>query len=550
MGKIGDLIVRLQLKYEDYKKGLKQAEKDTQGFAGTLGKIKGVGLAVWGAIGGAVLKVASDMVKSTNQMEDVWAQFTTKAKAGWQTFIRTLTNGDWSNFITNFKAEVAAASHLQDALDADTEILNSINIQKAKMADQLATLEVAMRDQTKSYKERAQAAQKYLNLVTPIYDKEIERAKKLKSAQYKAFLGNLWPDEAYSNPVNLKIWDQMLIDYGSLEPIINGKTFAEIIERSLNPSKFQTSNSQIENRNIFHEIISEMEQLAEWGRKRYNLGAETDVRDLFHTFFRQYEENRNGEDVKALVDSILGLEKALSARNEETKKVQSALNSASAQLGKEATAETEAAERLDLSIEKLSGIKGQATVSSELPDIIPDDWLERNREKIDEALAEAQRLQNITNEINDQFNNAVASSLSGATQALVECIAGVEGADASQVLTALLQPFASTMTSLGEMLLAEGVAIEAFKTSLESLNGAVAIAAGLGLIALGSALSAGIRSLASKSSGSATTTSSYSGGSSADMQNIQTEMTVYVKGTLKGSDIVLSGQKTVNNWAR
>ena len=38
MSKIGDLIVRLQLKYQDYEKGLKKAEKDTKGFASNLGK--------------------------------------------------------------------------------------------------------------------------------------------------------------------------------------------------------------------------------------------------------------------------------------------------------------------------------------------------------------------------------------------------------------------------------------------------------------------------------------------------------------------------------
>ena len=52
--------------------------------------------------------------------------------------------------------------------------------------------------------------------------------------------------------------------------------------------------------------------------------------------------------------------------------------------------------------------------------------------KIDAALAEAQRLQGITDQINQQFNDAVVGSLSGATQALADCIMGIEGADASQ----------------------------------------------------------------------------------------------------------------------
>jgi hypothetical protein len=121
--------------------------------------------------------------------------------------------------------------------------------------------------------------------------------------------------------------------------------------------------------------------------------------------------------------------------------------------------------------------------------------------------------------------------------------------DAKQVLASLLQPFGDTMISLGEMLLAEGLGIEAFKESLKSLNGGVAIAAGLGLIALGSALSSGIRALAD--GGGSTSTGSYTGGSStADVQNYTSELTIYVEGRISGSDIVLAGNKTINKWRR
>jgi hypothetical protein len=200
---------------------------------------------------------------------------------------------------------------------------------------------------------------------------------------------------------------------------------------------------------------------------------------------------------------------------------------------------------------KLPAITAPA-LQMNLPDIIPDDWLERNREKIDAALAEAMRLQQITNEINSQFNDAVVASLSGATQALADCIMGIEGADASQVLAALLQPFAQTMISLGEILLAEGTAIEVFKTSLSSLNGAAAIGAGIGLIALGSALAAGIKALGGASSSSASS-GGYDSASSSGSRGVETyeqEITVHVVGEIAGDKIVLAGQKTLNKWNR
>lgn len=552
MGKIGDLWVKLGLKKQEFDKGMNDAEKKTEGFGAKMQKIKGVGLAVWGAIGGAVLKIGKDIVNSTNEMEDKWGMFVTKAKAGWNTFIKTLHNGEWQDFFVNFRKEVEAATALKEVLDADTEIMNSIKIQKARMSDQLAQLNIDMRDQTKSYKDRAEAARRYLNMVLPIYDKEIERAKRLKSSLYRAFFGGNASASNVNNKANLALWDMMLVEYGSLDPIIDGLTFNEIIDRMLNPTRYITpfSENEVKHQQDMRYITELTNRLAQWVTDKFNQesGYYTtyDVaRGWMEDLFRQYEKNRNGEETQALVDGVIGLYEAESAYKRETKEVQSVLNAAIK--GMESESETQ----LDIKgLERLSDITSEAVVQfQELPDIIPDDWLDRNRDKIDEALAEVQRLQDITDEINSQFESSVVYSLSGATQALADTIAGIEGMDAKQVLASLLQPFGDTMISLGEMLLAEGLGIEAFKESLKSLNGGVAIAAGLGLIALGSALSSGIRALAD--GGSSTSTGSYAGGSSAaDVQNYTSELTIYVEGRISGSDIVLAGNKTLSKWRR
>lgn len=550
MGKIGDLWVKLGLKKQEFDKGMNDAEKKTEGFGSKMQKIKGVGLAVWGAIGGAVLKIGKDIVNSTNQMEDKWGMFVTKAKAGWNTFIKTLHNGEWQEFFANFRKEVEAAASLKEVLDADTEIMNSIKILKARMSDQLAQLEIDMRDQTKSYKDRAEAAKRYLNMVLPIYDKEIERAKLLKSSQYRAFFGGNASVSSVNNKANLALWDMMLTEYGNLDPIIDGLTFNEIIDKMLNPTRHITpfSENEVKHQQDLQYITELSDRLAQWVTDKFNResGYSTTreiAGDWMVELFKQYERNRNGEETQALVDAVIGLHEAEAAYNSETKRVQSVLNAAIKGMESET--------QLDIKgLERLSDITSEAVAQfQELPDIIPDDWLTRNREKIDEALAEVQRLQDITNEINSQFESAVVYSLSGATQALADTIAGIEGMDAKQVLASLLQPFGDTMISLGEMLLAEGLGIEAFKESLQSLNGGVAIAAGLGLIALGSALSSGIRALAD--GGSSTSTGSYTGGSSAaDVQNYTSELTIYVEGRISGSDIVLAGNKTLSKWRR
>lgn len=548
MGKIGDLIVRLQLKHEDYKKGLKQAEKDTQGFAGTLGKIKGVGLAVWGAIGGAVLKVASDMIKSTNQMEDKWAMFTAKAKAGWDTFVKALANGDFTNFVTKFKQATLAAQYLQEALDATTEVENSIRLQKAGMAEELAALEVLMRDQTKSYKDRAAAAQKYIDKVSPIYDQEIKRLEDLKKAYMVDFGKGMWSKDQMTSPAMMKIVEDFLVKYGqdTKYDLLRGKTLADTMAMALVPYDVAPKGQEAVNEQ--RQRKAAIEQL-QWLSESWGWGTNT-----LYLLGKQYETQMNGEGIQALVDSIALFYEALGAKDSDLKKVYGILNSATAQMQKGGSGEANPAEEVARIMEplaKLPAITAPA-LQMNLPDIIPDDWLERNREKIDAALAEAMRLQQITNEINSQFNDAVVASLSGATQALADCIMGIEGADASQVLAALLQPFAQTMISLGEILLAEGLAVEVFKTSLRSLDGAPAIAAGIGLIALGSALAAGIKALGGASSSSASG-GGYDSASSSGSRGIETyeqEITVHVVGEIAGDKIVLAGQKTLNKWNR
>ena len=165
MSKIGDLIVRLKLQYQDYQKGLKHADKETKGFAASLGKIKGIGLAVWGAIGASAVAFGKQLINSSQTIGDAWNRMTSQIKAGWDVFVQSVGAWNWDNFIGRIKEATVAAKALTNALDAEFEISNSIKLQKAAMAEELAELEVIARDQTKSYEERAAAAQKYLDKV-------------------------------------------------------------------------------------------------------------------------------------------------------------------------------------------------------------------------------------------------------------------------------------------------------------------------------------------------------------------------------------------------
>ena len=559
MGKIGDLIVRLQLKHEDYKKGLKQAEKDTQGFAGTLGKIKGVGLAVWGAIGGAVIKFATDLIASTNRMGDAWAVFTSQSKARWDAFMSAVSAWDFQNFFARMRQAAAEAAEFTKALDTEFEVSNSIRLQRAAMEEELAALKVASQDATKTYDDRIAAAQQYIDKVTPIYDQILAQAKKMEDAHLGKWLaGTGIPDtEQVRNELR-----KFLVDIGKNSELADN--LAQLL--ALSPDYAAASSVQLRSGKvgIANPIIDKykalLQQVNQWGLSSGYSAAFGSSGTRLLQYFEAYTNMRGDVATAPLVDAMIAAGNAAGARNRETAEMQSLINGLVQQKANAAVKETiqEAAVSLksDPALISTAGLQLNSLLSEvewpKLPDIIPDDWLERNKEKVEAALAEAERLQYITNEINSQFNEAVVNSLSGATQALTECIMGIEGADASQVLAALLQPFAQTMISLGEILHAEGLAIEVFKTSLESLEGAPAIAAGLGLIALGSALSAGIQALSGSHSSSASA-GGYDSASSSGSRSIDTyeqEITVHVVGEIAGDKIVLAGQKTLNKWNR
>jgi hypothetical protein len=98
------------------------------------------------------------------------------------------------------------------------------------------------------------------------------------------------------------------------------------------------------------------------------------------------------------------------------------------------------------------------------------------------------------------------------------------------------------------MLIAQGLAIGAFKESLKSLQPGVAIAAGTALLAVGAALSSGIQALAGGPRGTTTEAGASTGRN--DFETYEQEITINVVGEISGDKIVLVGEKTLNKWRR
>lgn len=174
------------------------------------------------------------------------------------------------------------------------------------------------------------------------------------------------------------------------------------------------------------------------------------------------------------------------------------------------------------------------------------------RDFTDATLAEVDRQEAAlerAKELAQEFGRAVAHGVSDACEELMDQLFGLKQMNMGSVISALLTPLADMAVKEGEILVAEGIGVEACKKALESLNGYAAIAAGAALIAIGSAAKAGLKSLGASAGSATAATATASSGSYGDVED-RTEITIYVRGKLDGSDIVLSGDKTLNKWNR
>lgn len=174
-------------------------------------------------------------------------------------------------------------------------------------------------------------------------------------------------------------------------------------------------------------------------------------------------------------------------------------------------------------------------------------------ESLENARQKAIEQQEMLDAMNEHFNDSVVAGISGGIQELARAIAGVEGANLGTAAQALLTPMADALAAAGEMIIAEGIAVEAFKESLKSLNGPVAIAAGAALVAVAGAVKAGLQSIGNNPTGGGyanTAVTSYSGGYGVNSANYQAANDFTLTTELKGENILLSIERTQNKRRR
>lgn len=174
-------------------------QKRTEMFSGALGLLKSPIAGVIGAVGGVVaaVKLYRESLESTQTTGDAFHNEMAGWSAQWDLFKKAVATVDFSLFIRNAADAALAGRNLQAVLDEVFERTNSARLLRASMSVENAQREETLRDTRKSYAERLKAADKYLEAMHPIYEQEIETAKRVRDARL-GYLFDITKQEKYA----------------------------------------------------------------------------------------------------------------------------------------------------------------------------------------------------------------------------------------------------------------------------------------------------------------------------------------------------------------
>ncbi len=578
MGKIGDLWVKLGLKKDEYSKGMKEAGNEADGFHGKLKNLKTGATAVWLAIGAAVAKFAKDAVTMTQKWGDQWNQTMAGIKGAYATFVRQISSGEgWNNLFANMREAYRVSKEVAAALDEIFERKTSFSYQEADTERQIAQLQLIARDSSKSEAERIAANKKIIELTNNLGE--------AKKAIYTDEAANQRRLFQLQSGLNDEQTDFLVKEYNQNREVINQAR--EYLKQKKELSKvggtgfFTESTGPIPSPVAKQQPVSpELEKL-----ERETPQAIKDIAALTQAY-----DKANDALVKGMADAEVAVVRidteTMHAQTRATAMLGTLIKAggATADAGAEQAqhilqrAQDSAKSEIQVLNEKYAEEKALLEKFGLDTTTLTEEWSRNTNKLIREALdvdlggldlsgfeIEMPEIDDESFQVNldklmedmdrarefaQEFKETLAAGIGDAVQELTDQLFGLEDLNPGKIAQALLTPLADMAVKEGEILIAQGIGIEACKEALESLNGIAAIAAGTALVAIGAAAKSGLKALAG--GGGRTTASTASAAattSSASVEN-RSEITIYVRGRLDGGDIVLSGEQTLNKWGR
>lgn len=575
MGILGELWVKLGLKNEGLKKGLNASKREVSKFSQMMGKLGGVIGAAFSIA--AITKFSKETSELANKMAGVRSAFDKIASPNLLANLRKATRGTVDDLQLMQKAVQAKnfniplenlATYLEFATKRAREtgqsvdylvdsIITGLGRQSVMILDNLGLSAAEIRDKMKDGGSMADAVGEIIKKSMGEGVQEIDNAvlatERLTAAwtNFKIAIGEntggIWNGlkgvlaaelekaTAILNSNTLNGWQKFF----AFNPITGllmkmSGTFDRAFDKDAlkaaqdameagpevpNGFKYATNQDgipdEVEQRKGLIQILED------------EIKKKTEIRDLSGN---EQEIDRLNEEIKKLEEKLKLLKMTKEERLEYYKSQ-------------------------FVPIEKVDGIFDLDAMQSNLDKGIAilneghKAWLQKSAQMGQAAAEEQQKLDEMT----QHFNQAIVAGISNGMQELFKVIAGVEGANIGSAVQALLTPMADALASAGQMIIAEGVAVEAFKKSLKSLNGLPAIAAGGALVAVASAVKAGLQAIGNnpKGAGSYSGATSYAGGYSVNTNNYSNQQSDYtLTTTLKGQDLLLAIERTQNNNRR
>lgn len=544
MSKIGDLFVRLGLKKDDYSRGLKEAGRESESFVSTLRGIGTKAAAIWAAIGVGAVALADKFAHTSQRFGDIWDQTTAGMKEAWSTFLAALTSFDFERFGTRIKNSFQAAKEAAAAHDAEFEVQNSLRIRKAAIEEELSLLELQMRNEGLSREKRLEAQRRYLDMVKPLYDAELQLRQRIMQADS----GVLLAGAGLNNNKNT----QAMLRY-AMTNILPDETLTSALDKWARGGNKNAYRFSQEERDALNNFANQNRLDAS------NLKA-------YAKIIQEYQ-SRSDQYGQLLTDAFAGFDEASSAFVKENRRIMQLGDLLNArELKVESKDDHPVLADIDKAMEKdnriveerIRGARQQ--ILKELENDMAADYAEFESKLASDmdlltqqALAPLKEANENALALGEEFHSAIIDGYVDGIQELMDQLAGLSDANPGAIFQALLTPLADMAVKEGKILVASGLGIEAIKTALESLNGVAAIAAGSALIMIGSAAKSGLAALAQGGSAGGYATYGAQGGGTmgtGGASTIATEMTINVTGRLDGRDIVLSGQRTLNQWGR
>lgn len=582
MGILGELWVKLGLKNDGLKKGLNDSKKEVSGFASSIKKLGGIIGAAFSVK--AIVDFTHQTAELANKAAGVKKAFDKLNSPGLLADLRRATMGTVDDLqlmqravqANNFKIPLnQLATYLEFATKRANEtgesvdylvnsIITGLGRQSVMILDNLGISAAEIRDRMKEGGTMADAVGKIIKEqmgegVAKI-DKATLATERLNAAWTNFQLafgsvtsgawnwikgqlaGVLEETTGILNSNHLNKWQKFF----ALNPFTGGiMRAAGTIDRALEADKVAAAK-EAEAAAIAAAARAE-EEAAEAAKVKAAEEAKRKSQIITHLKdeIKAKEELR---DLSANEDEIRQLNDEIAAMKERLRILQMT---------------TEEYERYKASLDKtikpiaIDGIfdkaKIQANTNVGIESI--NAALKQYRDKGAEMADEAVRQQQMLDQMNEHFNASIVAGISGGIEELARALMSVEGADMGTVAQALLTPMADALAAAGEMIIAEGIAVEAFKESLKSLQGMPAIAAGTALVAVAGAVKAGLQAIGNNptAAGGYTNQSvtNYSGGYGVNTANYSQSANDYtLVTTLKGQDLLLSIERTQQNNRR